>query len=56
MRADYRPERHGPITFGTLTMASLPKRFIDATRDPDPNLEKMENENVGTMRRLQQAN
>lgn len=32
------PERRN-ITFGTLTIASLPKRFIDATRDYDPNLD-----------------
>lgn len=31
------------MTFGLLTIASLPKRFIDATRDYDPNLEEMEN-------------
>lgn len=33
------PQRRGPIMFGTLTMHSLPKRFIDATQDPDPNLD-----------------
>lgn len=34
------PQRRGPLTFGTLTMHSLPKRFIDATQDYDPNLDQ----------------
>lgn len=38
MRMDYI-EKRGPLTFGTLTLASLPKRFIDATRDYDPYLD-----------------
>lgn len=38
MRAFDIPERKS-LTFGTLTMHSLPKRFIDATRDYDPNLD-----------------
>lgn len=29
-------------SFGTLTMATLPKRFIDATKDPDPYQKAME--------------
>ena len=39
MRAFDIPQRRGPLTFGTLTMHSLPKRFIDATMDYDPNLD-----------------
>jgi len=37
------PMRRGPLTFGTMTLAALPKRFIDATRDPDPNLDAKDN-------------
>lgn len=37
------PERRS-LTFGTLTIASLPKRFIDATRDYDPTLDGGSNE------------
>lgn len=33
------PERR-TLTFGTLTLQSLPKRFIDATREFDPYLEE----------------
>lgn len=41
MKADILPARR-TLSFGILTMASLPKRFIDATRDPDPNLDEVE--------------
>lgn len=44
MKADPLPARRGH-SFGTLTLASLPKRFIDATRDWDPNLEQKETAN-----------
>lgn len=37
------PPRRG-IYNGTMTIQSLPKRFIDATRDYDPDLERKENE------------
>lgn len=39
MRADSAPIRR-TLTFGPLTIACLPKRFIDATRDYDPNLDE----------------
>lgn len=31
--------RRGTLSFGTMTLQSLPKRLIDATKDPDPNLD-----------------
>lgn len=34
--------KHGKTLQGPLTIACLPKRFIDATRDPDPDLEGLD--------------
>ncbi len=31
------------VPSGGMTIAALPKRYIDATRDPDPNLDQESN-------------